>query len=129
MRRALVISLLALVVLVGSSAAALQRYDASRSGLIVEGTTIGGVNVGGISEEEALVAVRRELGARLKQPVTLTYRDRRFELDPALVEVTTNADELVRTAVAESGEGNFLQRSFRDLTGSADGTGYELDVG
>ena len=129
MRKALVISLLALVVLAGSSAAALQRYDASRSGLIVEGTTIGGVDVGGMSEEQALVAVRRELGARLKQPVTLTYRDRRFELDPALVKVTTNADELVRTAVAESGEGNFLQRSFRDLTGSADGTGYELDVG
>jgi lipoprotein-anchoring transpeptidase ErfK/SrfK len=127
-RKALVISLLALVVLVGSSAAALQRYDASRSGLIVEGTTIGGLDVGGMSEEEALVAVRRELGARLEQPLVLTYRDRRFELDPALVKVTTNADALVRAAVVESGEGNFLQRSFRELTGSAEGTEYELDV-
>ena len=129
MRKALVISLLASVVLVGSSAAALQRYDASRSGLIVEGTTIGGVDVGGMSEEEALAAVRRELGARLEQPLALTYRNRRFELDPALVKVTTNADELVRAAVAESGEGNFLQRSFRELTGSAEVAEYELDVG
>jgi hypothetical protein len=127
-RKALVISLLALVVLVGSSAAALRQYDASRSGQILEGTTIGGIDVGGMSEEEARLAVRRELGSRLEQPLTLTYRDRRFELDPALVDVTTNADELVRTAVAESAEGNFVQRSFDDLTGRAEGNEYDLDV-
>ncbi len=128
MRKALVISLLALAVLVGSGVAALHRYDASRSGEIVAGTTVGGVDVGGMSEAEARAAVERELSQRLEQPVMLTYRDRRFELDPALVDVRTNAEELVRAAVAESREGNFLGRSFRDLTGRAEGTDHELDV-
>ena len=128
MRKALVISLLALAVLVGSGVAALHRYDASRSGRIVDGTTVGGVDVGGMSEEEARAVVQDEIAQRLQQPLTITYRDRRFVLDPALVDVDTNVDELVRAAAAESREGNFLQRSFRDLTGRADGTEYELDV-
>jgi lipoprotein-anchoring transpeptidase ErfK/SrfK len=127
-RKALIISLLALAVLAGSGAAALHRYDASRSGLIVEGTTIGGVDVGGMSEEEAHVAVQRELADRLEQPLTLKYEKRRFTLDPALVDVSTNADEVVRAAVTESREGNFLGRSFRDLTGGDAGTAYELEV-
>lgn len=130
MRKALVISLLAFVVLAGSAAAALHRYDASRSGLIAEGTSIGGVDVGGMSEEEARAAVQRELADHLEQPLKLTHRDRDrpFVLDPTLFKVSTNADEVVRLAVAESREGNFLQRSFRDLAGEGDGAEYELEV-
>jgi lipoprotein-anchoring transpeptidase ErfK/SrfK len=127
-RKALVISLLALVVLVGSGLAALHRYDASRAGQIVEGTTIGGVDVGGLSEEEARAAVEREIAHRLQQPLTLTHGDRRFVLDPALVDVRTNVEEVVDTAVAESREGNFLERSIGGLTGNADGTEHELEV-
>jgi lipoprotein-anchoring transpeptidase ErfK/SrfK len=127
-RKALVISLLALAVLAGSGAAALHRYDASHEGEIVEGTTIGGIDVGGMSEQEARARVREELAARLEQPVTLTHRGQEFELDAALLRVRTDADELVDKAVAESREGNFLERSLRDLTGRADGPDYEVDV-
>ena len=128
MRKALVISLLALVVLVGSGLAALHRYDASRAGQIVEGTTIGGVDVGGLSEEQARAAVEREIAHRLQQPLTLTHRDRRFVLDPALVDVRANVEEVVDTAVAESREGNFLERSIGGLTGNAHGTEHELEI-
>lgn len=128
MRKALVISLLALIVLVGSGVAALHRYDASRSGQIVEGTTIGGVAVGGLSVEEARAAVEQEVAHRLQEPLTLTHGDRRFVLDPALVRVRANVDEVVAVAVAESREGNFLERSIGGLTGNADGTEYELEI-
>ena len=128
MRKALVISLLALAVLAGSGVAGLHRYDASRSGQIVEGTTIGGVAVGGLSEEEARAAVEREAAQRLQEPLTLTHGERRFVLDPALVKVRANVDEVVAAAVAESREGNFLERSIGGLTGSADGRDHELKV-
>jgi lipoprotein-anchoring transpeptidase ErfK/SrfK len=128
-RKALVISLLALAVLAGSAAAALHRYDASRAGLIVDGTTVAGVDVGGMSAEEAQAAVHREVARRLERPLTLTYRDRRYAtIDPALVKVRTNVDELVAAAVAESREGNFLTRSWRDLTGGEAESDYELEV-
>ena len=128
MRRVLVISLLAFVVLAGSAAAALHRYDASHSGLILEGTTVAGVDVGGMSEEEARAAVHRELDPRLEQPLTLTYRERHFAVDPKLLHVSTNADALVASALSEGREGNFLTRSFRDLTGGGDGADYEPQV-
>ena len=129
MRKALVISLLALAVLAGSAAAALHRYDASHSGLIVDGTTIAGVDVGGMSAREARAAVDREVARRLEQPLTLDYRNRRFaRIDPALVKVRTNVDELVAAAMAESREGNFLTRSWRDLTGDETAVEHELEV-
>jgi lipoprotein-anchoring transpeptidase ErfK/SrfK len=128
-RKALVISLLAIAVLAGSAAAALHRYDASRSGQIVDGTTIAGVDVGGMSAAEARATVDREVARRLEQPLTLDYRNRRFAtIDPALVKVRANVDELVAAAMAESREGNFLTRSWRELTGGEAAVEHELEV-
>ncbi|MGH7359062.1 MAG: peptidoglycan binding domain-containing protein, partial [Candidatus Rokuibacteriota bacterium] len=128
MRKALVISVLAVAVLAGSAAAALHRYDASRADLIAENITLAGIDAGGMEVEEARATLAREVARRLEQPVTIRYRDRRFSVEPALVDVSTNLDEILRSAVAESREGNFLTRSFRDLTGSAPEEELELSV-
>jgi lipoprotein-anchoring transpeptidase ErfK/SrfK len=127
-RKALVISLLAVAVLAGSGAAALHRYDSSRSDLLAEGITLAGVDVGGMTAPEARVTLDEQVADRLSRPLTLAYRGRRFTLDPSLMKVRTNVDELVAAAVAESREGNFLTRSFRDLAGRDAGTELELDV-
>lgn len=127
MRKALVISLLAVAVLAGSGTAALHRYDTSRSDLIAEGITIAGVDVGGMPVADARAKLRENV-ARLEQPLTITYRERKFVLDPALVDVTTNVDELLQRAVAESREGNFLTRSLRHLTGREDEQELKLQV-
>jgi len=126
-RKALLITILAVAVLAGSGAAALHQYDASRSGTFPEGVTIAGVDVSGMTEAEAEAAVRDEV-AHLARPLTIRYRTRTFTLDPALVDVSTDVDALLRAAAAESREGNFLTRSFRDLTGRELGTDLELDV-
>jgi lipoprotein-anchoring transpeptidase ErfK/SrfK len=127
-RKALVISLLAVAVLAGSGAAALHRYDASRAGEIANGVTVAGVDVGGLSAAEARAAVAREVAHRLEQPLAVRYGDRRFTIDPALVDVRTNVDELVQAAEAESREGNFLTRSFRELSGGELETDLELEI-
>jgi lipoprotein-anchoring transpeptidase ErfK/SrfK len=126
-RKALVISLLAVAVLAGSGAAALHRYDTSRSDLIAEGITIAGIDVGGMPVPDARAKLREGV-ARLQEPLTLTYGKRSFALDPGLVDVTTNVDELLRAAVAESREGNFLTRSIRHLTGRETEQELELRV-
>jgi len=127
-RKALVISLLALAVLAGSAVAALHQYDASHAGQITEGTTVAGVDVGGMSAQEAAAAVEDEVAERLEQPLTLTYHGRKFVLQPELFDVRTNVDELIAEAVQTSREGSFLGRSLRDLTGRAEGNAYQLDV-
>ena len=128
MRKALVISALAVVVLAGSAAAALQRYDTSRSDEIAEGISVAGVDVGGMTVAEARAAVRAEVARRLDRPLRITHRKRSFTIEPALMDVRTNVDALLQSAMAESREGNFLTRSLRDLTGRTDETNLELEV-
>jgi lipoprotein-anchoring transpeptidase ErfK/SrfK len=128
LRKALVISLLAVAVLAGSGAAALHRYDASRSDQLAEGITLAGLDVGGMTVPEAQAALQEEIDQRLERPLRLRYGDRSFRLDPDLVKVRTNVDELVRAAEADSREGNFLTRSFRDLTGGEVDTELALTV-
>ena len=127
-RKALVISALAVAVLAGSAAAALQRFDSSRSDEIAEGISVAGVDVGGMTVAEAKVAVRKEVAHRLDQPLRITHLKRTFTVDPALVDVQTNVDELFQSAMAKSREGNFLTRSLRDLTGRTEETDLELKV-
>jgi lipoprotein-anchoring transpeptidase ErfK/SrfK len=116
-RKALVIAVVAIALLGGSGAYALHRYDESRADLIAEGVTVAGVGVGGLTVADAQGVLRREIGERLDAPLALTYGKRRFVVEPQLVDVTTNLEVALRSALAESREGNFLTRSFRDLTG------------
>jgi hypothetical protein len=127
-RKALVISVLAVVVLAGSATAALHRYDASRSDQIAEGVSVAGVDVGGMTLPEARAAVRKEVAHRLDQPLRITHLKRSFTIDPALVDVRTNVDALLQSAMAESREGNFITRSVRDLTGRTHETAFALEV-
>jgi lipoprotein-anchoring transpeptidase ErfK/SrfK len=127
-RKALVISTLVVVVLAGSATAALHRYDASRSNQIAEGISVAGVDVGGMTMPEARAAVAEEVANRLDRPLRITYRKRSFTIEPGLLDVSTNVDALLRSAMAESREGNFLTRSLRDLTGRTEEMALELEV-
>ncbi len=124
MWKALLISLVLAAVAAGAGAWALHRYDASRSDRIADGVVVAGVDVGGMRIAEARAAVARRVERALERPLILRYERRRFTVDPGLVDVEANGRALVRTALAESREGNFLTRSFRDLTGR----GVEIDL-
>ncbi len=117
MRKALVIAVVVIALLAGSSAYALHRYDESRTDVIAEGVAVAGIDVGGMRVADARAALERRIGSRLDRPLTLTYRERRFVLEPELLDVSTNVQEALQAALAESREGNVLTRSFRDLTG------------
>jgi lipoprotein-anchoring transpeptidase ErfK/SrfK len=119
MRKALVIAVVVIALLAGSSAYALHRYDESRTDVLAEGVAIAGIDVGGMRVADARAALERRIGSRLDRPLTLTYRDRRFVLEPELLDVSTNVQEALRAALAESREGNVFTRSFRDLTGGS----------
>jgi lipoprotein-anchoring transpeptidase ErfK/SrfK len=127
-RRALVAILILAAVLAGSGAAALHRYDASNADRIAGGVTLAGVEVGGMTASEAEAILERKVARRLRQPLTLTHEEREFAVDPALVRVRANLDTLVPRALAESRRGNFLTRSFRDLTGGTLALDVPLEV-
>ena len=117
MRKALVIAVVVIALLAGSSAYALIRYDESRTDMLAEGVAVAGIDVGGMRVADARAALERRIGRRLDRPLTLTHREHRFVLEPALLDVSANLEEALKAALAESREGNVLTRSFRDLTG------------
>jgi hypothetical protein len=127
--RKVLIALLALLLLAaGGTAVAAWRYDESRQDRLAEGIVIAGVDVGGMRVADARAALERQVASRLEQPVAVRYRHGQFTFEPTKADVGTNLDALLAGALAESRDGNFLIRAFRDVTGGRLERELGLDV-
>ena len=84
------------------------------------GLTIGGVDIGGLSEEEARAAVTKQY---LDAAVTLHHGENSFDLMPAQAEFTLNFDIMLTQAETER-TGQFFWRGF---WGYLWGRPYEVD--
>ena len=80
---AIVVSLVLLLIGAGS----VYAWDAAKKDQIAEGVTIGGVDVGGRTTEEAAALVEADLVEPLDRPVTVTYKERHFTLEPDELDV------------------------------------------
>jgi lipoprotein-anchoring transpeptidase ErfK/SrfK len=107
---------LVVLVLVGGSLA-LYSYDSGRDDQIAKGVTIAGVDVGGMSRDEATRVLQQKLADPLHRTIAVKAAGHRFHLSPERSGVTTDVGGMVAQAVAASREGNMIQRSWRDLTG------------
>lgn len=110
---AALIAALLLVLVVGGAYA----YDSSQKDQIAEGVTIGGVDVGGLNEEEATALVRRKLLAPLKGSLRVTFRKRSWELPGEELKIRANVDAAVEEAVEDSQEGGLPGRLVRYVSG------------
>jgi lipoprotein-anchoring transpeptidase ErfK/SrfK len=112
---AIVLAMTLAVLLVGTGV--VYAFDASRENRIASGMRIGGVDVGGLSANDARALLQRELVAPLERTVVVRSADRRFRLTAREAKLQVNAGELVEQAVEASREGSFLSRAWRDVTG------------
>ncbi|HKO38839.1 MAG TPA: L,D-transpeptidase/peptidoglycan binding protein [Solirubrobacterales bacterium] len=110
---AALIAALLLVLVVGGAYA----YDSSQKDQIAEGVTIGGVDVGGLNEEEATALVRRKLLAPLQGSLRVTFRKRSWELPGEKLKIRANVDAAVAEAVEDSQEGGLPGRLVRYVSG------------
>jgi lipoprotein-anchoring transpeptidase ErfK/SrfK len=97
-------------------------WDSSKSDEIAEGVTIGGVDVSGMTADEAKAAVKAELVAPLDKKVTVTYDGVEYRLSAERLEVDSDVDGMVDQALEESQEGGLPTRVWRYATGG------EVDV-
>src|SRR3712207_5450905 len=95
---------------------AVYAYDSSNDE-IAEGITAAGIDVGGMTEDEARQRLRSELSYDLERPLKVKYKGQRFTLKPADANIRTNVDEMVDRALERSQEGNVVSRSLRRITG------------
>jgi lipoprotein-anchoring transpeptidase ErfK/SrfK len=106
-----------LLLLLVCGAVAAYAYDSSREDRVAEGVTVAGVDVGGMSSDQARRTIKRELSEPLEQPVAVAWKRMRFNLSAEKAGVTADVNGMVDEAISESREGNLFTRVSRDLTG------------
>jgi lipoprotein-anchoring transpeptidase ErfK/SrfK len=116
-KRVLTIGVAALLFVLAAGAGSLYAYDSSRSDVVAEGITAGGVDIGGLTAARARDVLRRSLGPKLNQGVVLLWHGKRWTLTASALEVRLGADRMVREALRRSREGSFFSRAMRDLRG------------
>jgi hypothetical protein len=117
--RKLQIAVVFLIALMLLAAVGAYAWDSSRSDQIAEGVTIGGVDVGDMTEVEAERAVRRQLLAPLRHSLEVGYDGESWTLSGEKLKLRADIDEAVAQALAESREGGLPGRVVRYITGGS----------
>lgn len=117
MNRLLLTSLVLVALIGGGAVASLAVADGRASDRLAEGVRIGGVDVGGMTRNQALVRLRDRVGAPARRPAVVRVGQRTFTLDAAEAGVRLNLRAAIERAYAAGREGNLLQRGWRELTG------------
>jgi lipoprotein-anchoring transpeptidase ErfK/SrfK len=111
------IAIVAVVAFLLVAAIGAYAYDSSRSDQIAEGVTIGGVDVGGLTADEAHRLVDHELVDPLREHVTARFEDVEYRISPGELEIRSDVDAMVDQALEESREGGLPGRLWRYATG------------
>lgn len=115
-RKTQVLIVAVVVFLIGGAVAA-YAYDGSTKDRIARGVTISGVNVGDMTREQATVALRNQVLAPQRKPVTVKFKQKKFELPARKLKVRADIDSAVDEAFDESRAGSLPSRIIREVTG------------
>lgn len=113
------------VFLIGGAVAA-YAYDGSQKNEIAEGVTISGIDVSGMSEQQATRAVTAKVLAPQRKPVSVTFRKERFILPADRLKIRADVRHSVDRAFEESRSGSLPARILRAITG--DGLNADIPV-
>jgi lipoprotein-anchoring transpeptidase ErfK/SrfK len=120
--RKLQIAVVLLIAVMLMAAVGAYAWDSARSDEIAEGVTIGGVDVSGMTADEATREVDEALVEPLRKPVVATYDGVKYQLSTERLEVRSDVDGMVDRALDESRNGGLPTRVWRYATGE------EVDV-
>src|SRR5215218_6266304 len=99
-------------------AGAVYLYDASQSDDIADGVKVGGVEVGGLTKNQAREKIQNELVGPLNQPVKLSGPGgKHFTLTAKRARVEMDIDGMVDEAIERSRQGSIVSRAWRAVTG------------
>ena len=125
-RVAVIAAVFGFLLLVG--AGAVYAYDRAQSETIGEGVRIGGVDVSGLSPEQARAKLRSSVLEPLSRPVVVRALGKRYRLTPEQAAVAVDVDGSVAAALDRSREGNMLVRTWRGIRGEPLDAELELDI-
>lgn len=117
MRKKTSIAVIAVAVLLVALVAVAYAYDNSQKDKIADGVTIGGVDVGGLTEQEAAALVKRKLLAPLRHSLRVSFDGQSWRLPGQKLKIRANIDSAVEEALEDSQEGGFPDRLVRYVSG------------
>jgi lipoprotein-anchoring transpeptidase ErfK/SrfK len=100
-------------------AVAAYALDRANSDKIADGVRIGGVNVGGMSADQARHRIKAQVVKPLDKPVTVTYDGTKYILSPDKLDVRADVNGMVNAALKASRSGGFPTRVWRYATGGS----------
>jgi len=125
-RAVVIAAVVGLIVLVG--AGGVYAYDRAQAEKIGKDVRVGGVDVSGLTAEQARAKLRQAVLEPLRRPVVVRALGKRYRLTPERAGVAVDVDGSIRAALARSRDGNVLVRTWRGLRGQPVGADVELDI-
>jgi len=111
------IAVITVVLLAALAVGGAYLYDRSQEGQIAGGVTIDGVDVGGMTAEDAEAKLRRQLLRPLDRPLRAKFGEQTWKLSPAALKVRADVHGAVEEAVTASREGDIFTRFGRYVGG------------
>jgi lipoprotein-anchoring transpeptidase ErfK/SrfK len=124
---ALIVAGSAVLLSAGGAAYATYRYGQEYRDRILPGSTIAGVDVGGLNEDQALSAVKTALEPQFTRVVTLEWNDHEWTVTPRELGARANAKAIVHEALSTSAETSFFKKAQMRLFGAE--LSFERPVG
>jgi lipoprotein-anchoring transpeptidase ErfK/SrfK len=125
-RVAVIAAVVGLLLLAG--AGGVYAYDHSNAEEIGKGVRVGGVDVSGLTPEQARAKLRSAVLEPLSRPVVVRALGKRHTLTPKRAKVAVDIDGSVDAAMQRTRDGNMLSRTWRDVRGEPVDAELELDI-
>lgn len=103
--------LFALLLLAGGGAAyATMEYSERYEGRVLPGSQVAGMSIGGMTEAEALEAVKAAIGPQLTREIELSWKKRSWTVTPRQLGARSDARTVVSAALAASNDTSFFEK-------------------
>ena len=112
----LLVVLVSMAVVISATAAASYAYDRATTDRILPGVTIAGVDVSGMTRDQALRAVTPAVKAALARSVTVRAADHRWKLTMADLGMRISAERAVNKAFRLSAGLSWMSRVYHRIT-------------
>jgi len=116
-RRLIAVIVLTVTVLL-AGAGTIYAFDHKAKTRIADGVTVNGIDVGGLTPQQARAKLSATLLQPLDRPVSVRYQGRRFTLTPAKAQIAVDIDGSVDRAMEASQKGSIFTRTWREVRGT-----------
>ena len=100
-------------------AVGVYAYDQSQEDQLAPGITVGGVEIGGRSVDEARQVIDHKIVTPLQKPVIVTFEGEEYKLPAGQLNQRADVDSVIDEAVDRTRQGGLVERVARYVQGSA----------